>query len=186
VEPKDILFALWFFLPAALANGIPVLVAKMPVIDRWEAPMDFGKTYRGKRVLGAHKTWRGFIAGIVTSTLTLWLQQLAVQHYGWAQWLTSQVDYTALPTLIIGPIFGAAALAGDAIESFFKRQRGTPPGHGWFPWDQLDYIIAAAIATSPFVPLSLWQYAWLIGFWFVIHIVSTYLGYLVGLRDRPI
>lgn len=183
---KDLLFALWFFLPAAFANGVPVLVAKVPQLKRFEAPMDFGRTYRGKRIFGAHKTWRGFIAGVLTSTLTLWLQQLAVQHFGWTQWLTSQVDYVNLPTFIMGPIFGAAALAGDAIESFFKRQRGTPPGHGWFPWDQLDYILAAALATSPFVPLSLMQYAVLIGFWFVMHIVSTYLGYLGGLRERPI
>ncbi len=183
---SDILFALWFFLPAACANGIPVLVAFVPWLKKFDAPMDFGKTYRGKRVFGAHKTWRGFIAAVLTATLVLWLQQLAVAHYGWAQTLTSQVDYASLPILIVGPIFGAAALIGDAVESFFKRQRGTPPGHGWFPWDQLDYIIAASIATSPFVSLSLFQYTWLIGFWFGIHLLSTYLGYLAGLKDRPI
>lgn len=183
---NEILFALWFFLPAALANGVPVLVAQVPWLKKYEAPMDFGKTYRGHRVFGAHKTWRGFIAAVLTSTLTLWLQQLAVQHFGWAQSLTSQVDYALLPTLIMGPIFGAAALAGDAIESFLKRQRGTPPGQGWFPWDQLDYIIAAAVATSPFVPLSLLQYAGLIGFWFAVHIISSYLGWLGGLKERPI
>ena len=183
---KDILFALWFFLPAACANGIPVLVALVPQLKKYDAPMDFGRTYRGKRILGAHKTWRGFIAGVLTSTLALWLQQLMVQHFGWAQWLTSQVDYAALPTLIVGPIFGAAALVGDAFESFLKRQRGTPPGQGWFPWDQLDYIIAAAIATSPFVSLSFFQYVWLIGFWFGIHLLSSYLGYLGGIKERPI
>jgi CDP-2,3-bis-(O-geranylgeranyl)-sn-glycerol synthase len=186
MQAKDILFALWFFMPAAFANGIPVIVAKIPGLQQLEAPMDFGLTYRGKRLLGSHKTWRGFVAGIITSTLTLWLQQLAVAHFGWAQWLTSQVDYVNLPTLLLGPILGAAALTGDAIESFLKRQRNTPPGEGWFPWDQLDYILAAAVASVPFVALNLWQYAWLIGFWFVIHIVSTYIGYLMGLRERPI
>lgn len=183
---KDLLFALWFFLPAACANGIPVLVALVPALKKFDAPMDFGKSYRGQRIFGSHKTWRGFIAAVLTATLVLWLQQLAVQHFGWAQWLTEQVDYSTLPVLIMGPIFGAAALAGDAIESFFKRQRGTPPGQGWFPWDQLDYIIAAAIATSPFVPLSFMQYVVLIAFWFAIHIISSYLGYLGGIKERPI
>ncbi|HSX05849.1 MAG TPA: CDP-archaeol synthase, partial [Candidatus Saccharimonadales bacterium] len=82
MTPKDILFALWFFLPAALANGVPVLVVKIPGLAKLEAPMDFGLSYRGKRILGAHKTWRGFIAGVLTSILTLWLQQLAVAHFG--------------------------------------------------------------------------------------------------------
>lgn len=183
---KDILFALWFFLPAALANMMPILVAKISWLQKYEAPMDFGRTFRGHRIFGAHKTWRGFISGVITATLVLWLQQIAAEHSGWVQWLTSQVDYAHLPVLIMGPIFGAAALGGDAIESFFKRQRGTPPGHGWFPWDQLDYIIAAAIATAPFVTITIWQYGWLIGLWFVIHLISTYVGWLLGLKERPV
>jgi CDP-2,3-bis-(O-geranylgeranyl)-sn-glycerol synthase len=183
---NDILFALWFFLPAALANMIPIPLAKVPWLKKYEWPMDFGKKYRGHRVFGSHKTWRGFAAGVIMATLILWLQQWAVAHFGWAQTLTAQVDYAHLPTLILGPLFAIGALGGDAIESFFKRQRGTPPGHGWFPWDQLDYIIGASILTAPFVALTFWQYAWLIGLWFVIHLLSTYFGWLTGFKDRPI
>jgi CDP-2,3-bis-(O-geranylgeranyl)-sn-glycerol synthase len=183
---NDIFLALWFFLPAALANMMPIMVAPIPQLKRFDAPMDFGKTYKGKRVFGAHKTWRGFISGIITATLVLWLQQLAVEHSSWLQSVTSQVDYSALPILIMGPLFAIGALGGDAVESFFKRQRGTPPGHGWFPWDQLDYIIGAAILTAPFVSLTIWQYAWLIGLWFVIVLISTYVGWRLHLKDRPI
>lgn len=183
---NDIFFALWFFLPAALANMIPIPLAKVPWLKKYEAPMDFGRKYRGQRVFGSHKTWRGFIAGVILATLVLWLQQLAVEHYAWAQTLTAQVDYAHLPTLILGPLFAIGALGGDAIESFFKRQRGTPPGHGWFPWDQLDYIIGASILTAPFVALTVWQYLWLIGLWFVIHLISTYIGWLTGFKDRPV
>lgn len=183
---QDALFALWFFLPAALANMIPIPLAKVPWLQKYDAPMDFGKTFRGKRIFGSHKTWRGFIAGVILATLTLWLQQWAVESYGWAQTLTSDVDYAHLPTLLMGSLFAIGALGGDAIESFFKRQRGTAPGHGWFPWDQLDYIIGASIATAAFVSLSVQHYVWLIGLWFVIHIISTYIGWLIGLKDRPI
>jgi CDP-2,3-bis-(O-geranylgeranyl)-sn-glycerol synthase len=182
----DLLFAFWFFLPAAYANLIPVLIAKVPGLKKYEAPMDFGKTYRGKRIFGSHKTWRGFIAGIIMATLILWLQQLAVAHFSWAQTLTMQVDYLSLPTLLVGPLFAIGALGGDAIESFFKRQRGTPPGHGWFPWDQVDYIIGGAIATAAFVPLTIFQYAWLIVLWLLIHLIVSYLGYLTGFKERPI
>lgn len=182
----DVLFALWFFLPAALANMIPIPIAKMPWLKKFDAPMDFGKTWRGKRIFGAHKTWRGLIAGIIAATLVLWLQQLAVANFGWAEWVTAQVNYENLPTLIMGPLFALGALGGDAIESFFKRQRGTPPGQGWFPWDQLDYIIGAAILTAPFVALTLWQYLWLIILWFVIHLIATYIGWLLKLKDSPI
>lgn len=183
---QDIFFALWFFLPAALANVTPIFVAKMPGLKKYDAPMDFGRTYRGKRVLGAHKTWRGFISGLIAATLTLWLQQWLVGNVAWVQDWTSQVDYLTLPTLIVGPLFAIGALGGDAVESFFKRQRGTPPGHGWFPWDQIDYIIGGAIATLPFIMLSLWQYVWLILIWLIIHLISCYIGWLLGLKERPI
>ncbi|HEY5805757.1 MAG TPA: CDP-archaeol synthase [Candidatus Saccharimonadales bacterium] len=183
---NDILFALWFFLPAALANMIPIPLAKVSWLQKYDTPMDLGMKYRGKRVFGAHKTWRGFIAGIIIATITLWLQQLAVQNFAWAEWLTAQVDYVNLPTLIMGPLFAIGALGGDAIESFFKRQRGTAPGHGWFPWDQLDYIIGASLLTAPLVALTIWQYAWLIALWFLIHLLSTYIGWLIGLKERPI
>ncbi|HJQ08766.1 MAG TPA: CDP-archaeol synthase [Candidatus Saccharimonadales bacterium] len=182
----DILFALWFFLPAGAANLAPVLAAKAPLVRAWDTPMDLGRIYRGKRILGAHKTWRGLVVGMLVATLILWLQQLLVAHTGWAATLARSVDYVVLPVLIVGPLFGLGALGGDAIESFFKRQRNVPPGHGWFPFDQIDYIIGGAIATAPFVTLSLWQYAWLMLLWLVVHVIASYIGYLLHLKERPI
>src|SRR4051794_37558808 len=120
---KEIFFALWFFAPAGAANVMPILVAPIPWLKRFNAPMDFGLAFRGKRVLGSHKTWRGLISGVLAALLALWLQQLMVAHIGWLHEWTRQVDYASLPTLILGPLFGLGALGGDAIESFFKRQR---------------------------------------------------------------
>jgi CDP-2,3-bis-(O-geranylgeranyl)-sn-glycerol synthase len=183
---KDVFFALWFFLPAAIANAAPVFAAALPALRRFDAPMDCGLSFRGKRVLGSHKTWRGLIAGIIAATFVLWLEQLAVGHNSWVRHTISQVNYTDLPTLILGPLFGIGALGGDALKSFFKRQRGVAPGHGWFPFDQIDYIIGGALISMPFVQLTLLQYGWLVVIWLIIHIASTYIGYLVGLRERPI
>jgi CDP-diglyceride synthetase len=182
----DILFALWFFLPAGIANVTPILVAPIPGLKKLNAPIDCGLLYRGKRVLGAHKTWRGLVSGVLMAVVTLWLQQSAVTHYHWAKMLTSEVNYTHLPTVALGALFGLGALGGDAIESFFKRQRGTAPGHGWFPWDQLDYIIGASLASLPFVALSLLQYGLLIVLWLLVHLVASYIGYLLHLKERPI
>jgi CDP-2,3-bis-(O-geranylgeranyl)-sn-glycerol synthase len=182
----DIFFALWFFLPAGMANVMPILAAKIPALRRFDAPIDGGATFRGKRVFGPHKTWRGLVSGIIAGTATLALQQYLVGEFSWLRDLTSQVDYQHLPTLIMGPLFAIGALGGDAIESFFKRQRGVAPGKGWFPFDQTDYIIGGAIATMPFVSLSILQYALLLGIWLVVHVVSTIAGYFLGLKNSPI
>ena len=168
------------------ANIAPIPAAKMPWLKKYDAPLDFGKTYRGKRVFGAHKTWRGLVAGIILGTFVFWLQQLAVDNYAWAANLTSQVDYLALPTLVMGILFTIGALGGDAIESFFKRQHGIPPGGGWFPWDQLDSVIGTAIVILPFIVLSWWQYIVIAAMMPAVHVIFTYLGYWVGLKERPI
>jgi CDP-2,3-bis-(O-geranylgeranyl)-sn-glycerol synthase len=183
---NDILFALWFFLPAGIANMVPIFVARIPQLQKYDAPMDLGRTYRGKRIFGPHKTWRGLIAGIIAGTLTLALQQYLFSESAWIRSFAGQVDYPSLPTLVMGPLFAIGALGGDAIESFFKRQRGIPAGHGWFPFDQIDFIIGGAIATMPFVSLTLLQYAWLTGLWLVVHVISTVTGYFLHLKDKPI
>ena len=183
---EHVLFALWFFLPAGIANVTPIFAAHIPGLRKLSMPLDMGKTYKGKPIFGSHKTWRGIVTGVIFATLTLWLQQLAVENYAWAQSLTSDVDYAHLPVLLLGPLFALGALGGDAIESFFKRQKGVAPGHGWFPFDQIDYIIGGAIATMPFVTLSIWQYAWLVLLWLVVHVISTVIGYFLGLKERPI
>jgi CDP-2,3-bis-(O-geranylgeranyl)-sn-glycerol synthase len=183
---EEIIFALWFFLPAGIANASPIFAAKIPGISNWNAPIDFGKTFRDRRILGDHKTWRGLIVGIIMATLILWLQQGLVRHFGWAQTITTKVDYKTVPVLLLGPAFGIGALGGDAIESFFKRQFNRPPGSGWFPFDQTDYIIGGAVASSPFVQLSVEQFIILLLLWLFMHVVASYIGFLLKLKERPI
>lgn len=183
---KDVLFALWFFLPAGIANMMPIFAAKIPALKKFDAPMDLGRSFRGKRIFGDHKTWRGLVAGIIAGTLTLWLQQYLFSEFAWIRSFAGAVDYPSLPTFIMGPLFAIGALGGDAIESFFKRQRGIAPGKGWFPFDQTDYIIGGAIATMPFVSLSIGHYALLLVLWLIVHVLSTITGYFLNLKDSPI
>lgn len=165
---------------------VPVFAVRLPWLRNMNWPLDAYKSWRGIRLMGDNKTWRGLVAGMIFATLTLWLQQLAVEHNAWIAGVTSQVDYRVLPVLVMGPLFGFGALVGDAIESFFKRQRKIPPGHGWFPFDQTDYIIGGAIATAPFVQLSVVQYVWLIIIWLCLHIGASFIGYKLGFKERPI
>lgn len=183
---NDILFALWFFLPAGAANMIPIFAAKIPFLKKYEAPIDFGKTFRGKRIFGSHKTWRGMISGVIAGVLVLWLQQYLFVEFAWVRSFADVIDYTTLPTLLMGTLFAIGALGGDAVESFFKRQRGIAPGKGWFPFDQTDFVIGGAIATMPFVSLSIWHYLWMLVLWLGVHVLSTVVGHFLGLKDSPI
>jgi len=182
----DIGLVLWFFLPAGVANMVPVLVAPVPGLRQWNAPIDGGREYRGRRIFGDHKTWRGLVTGMVASTLVFWLQQWLVVHTGWGAALAGQIDYAHLPVLIVGPLLGFGALAGDAIESFFKRQRQVAPGRSWFPFDQIDYVVGGVLVALPFVRLTVWHYVLLLVFWLGIHMVVSFIGFKMHLKERPI
>lgn len=182
----DIYTALWFFIPAGLANIAPVLAVKIPLVNKLDTPIDGGVTIRGKRLLGANKTWRGIIAGILLATFTVAVQQIIVANSTPLAAILSPIDYAALPTFLLGSLFALGALGGDAIESFFKRQLDMPPGKAWVPFDQIDYIIGAILLTAPLVRLSWQQYAWAIILWVGIHFAVAYVGYLLKLKKTPV
>lgn len=181
---SDLLFALWFFLPAGLANAAPVLACRIPGIKRWTTPLDFGKSYKGKRIFGDHKTWLGLISGIVTGAITGGL------IYGFypdsVNYLSIVPFFPILGMVLFGILLGFGALAGDAAESFFKRQIGVNEGKSWFPYDQLDYIAGGLLVSLLVTLLSAGQYILIIIVWFVMHLLVSYVGYLLGLKKDPL
>lgn len=167
--------AFWFFLPAGIANMSPVLVNRLPILRDWKTPIDLGKKVDGHRVLGDNKTWRGLAFGSFMGGVTGGLVYL-VRHDG---------DWIVL-AILIGAAMGLGALVGDAVESFFKRRRGIKPGNAWFPFDQIDYIIGGLIFVAPVGLLTPDLVAGVFLLYFVLHLVTSYVGYLVGLKDKPI
>ncbi len=182
---NDLLFAWWFFLPAGVANMTPILIYKLPLLRRWNAPIDSGRRYRGQRLLGDSKTWRGLVIGTLAGGAVFAVQQAMVGDLGGFSDYLAGYDYQNLP-LVTGALLGAGALLGDALKSFFKRQRNVPPGRSWFPFDQLDFIIGASLLAAPTIVLP-WQiYLWIALIWFVATLVFSYLGYRVHLKKTPI
>src|SRR5688572_2374601 len=184
--PSDIFVILWFFVPAAFANMAPIIAARLPYIQNWKAPMDFGATFRGKPLLGKNKTWRGLVSGALAAILVLWLQQYLVANISWLADWTAQVDYSALPIVLLGFLFAVGTLGGDAVKSFIKRQVGVAPGKPWPFFDQIGEFLGSVLITLPFVDFSLAQYLWIMVFWVIIDLAISGLGYLMGWKERPI
>lgn len=184
---NNIFFALWFLFPAAASNVAPIISAHIPFLKKYDAPIDGGRKFRGHALLGSHKTWRGIISGIIVSTIFLFVQQILVSHFQWAYDLTiPYVDYSTLPLFLLGPLFAIGALGGDALESFFKRQINIESGGSWLFFDQIDYVVGALLISLPFVILPAIEYVWLLLIWFGLHFIASYVGWLVGLKERPI
>lgn len=176
--------AVWYMLPAGAGNMTPVLVAKLPKFKNWTAPLDGGKTWRQKPIFGKNKTWRGLITGVMAGLLVGFLQTK----------LFYLVDATHLPSSIyatnnaiwLGGLLAFGALAGDFLESFLKRQVNVASGDSWFPFDQLDYIIGACLLGALILPLGMIDYVAICLIWFGLHLLTSYLGFVIGLKQKPI
>lgn len=184
----SLLFAsLWLFIPAGIANVTPIFAARVPGLQKFDLPVDLGRSAGGTRLLGSNKTWRGLIVGVAAASLVFWLQHLAVAS--WAP-LANIVDNHGMPTLLpywlLGPLLGLGALLGDIVESFFKRRSRIPPGHPWFPYDQVDFILGAATLSVLVIMLPVAIYAVGLLLWTAIQTVAQYIGFWLGIKERPI
>lgn len=174
--------AFYIFLPAGIGNVTPIIVGKISFLKKYSYPVDFYKTYKGKRILGDHKTVRGFITGTlmgISTAYCLLFFYTSVQKF-------LIIDFTTFNIFWYGLLSGFGALFGDSLKSFFKRQLNIKSGEKWFPFDQLDYVFGGILFMSLVVKLPFVVMTAIFFLWFGIHILSTSAGYLLGFKDEPI
>ncbi len=176
---SSLFFGLWFFVPAGVANVVPIFASHIPMIKKLSYPVDNYQTIGGKRILGDHKTIRGFITGIFFGIFAALLQSsipLPIENNIFKEY----------NPLLLGFLLSFGALSGDAIKSFFKRRMGIRSGKSWLIADQLDYIFGAILFTLPIIQLTWHIYLIVIIEWFCIHLASTYIGYKTKLKNSPL
>lgn len=175
--------AIWFGLPAWIANATPVLGGGGSAIDG-------GRFYRdGRRILGDGKTIRGFIVGIIFGVLVGIGQMFAAPylHPILAQFVTvtpamELVLYTQVPVVVL---MSVGALTGDIIGSFIKRRIDVKSGDSSPFMDQLGFIIMALIFAYPIIQPSSIFITILVLMTLGIHWISNALGYLIGIKKNP-
>jgi CDP-2,3-bis-(O-geranylgeranyl)-sn-glycerol synthase len=113
--------------------------------------MDCGLVWQGKRLLGDHKTWRGLVVGVTCGVITA-----VIQNNFWRLESYLKIDFFGglADVILIGVLLSMGALVGDAMKSFIKRRLGVPSGKSLLIFDQIDYVVGAALITFPFVPLK--------------------------------
>lgn len=151
----------------------PVVVGRLQLLRRLDRPLDGGVAFRGQPLLGAHKTVRGLVVGVVAAVAVALLQRRAAEADGfWAG--LSEFPYAEHSPFLWGGLLGGGALLGDLVKSFIKRRFGIQPGQRWFPWDQLDLIVGALVLGRLLYPFSWATVA-------VVLVATPLLGLLVNL-----
>jgi CDP-2,3-bis-(O-geranylgeranyl)-sn-glycerol synthase len=168
-----ILSAVYFFLPAYVANMAPVFAAALRL--PFSAPIS-------SRLFGRNKTWRGLLSGIVGAWLTLVLQHF-LQQYGLLQtWRL--LDYGSINILLYGFLFGGGAIIGDMVGSFLKRRLKKVEGQPWIPFDQINFVIGALLFLSPLYQLDIPHILTLFLLSPLLHFLTCVLGYAAGMKEH--
>jgi CDP-2,3-bis-(O-geranylgeranyl)-sn-glycerol synthase len=182
---KELFFAFWFFAPAGLANVLAFGSGKIKSLRKYNYPADFNLKLHGKRLLGSHKTIRGFVIGVIASIAGVYLQ-IYLYNVLWFFPKLLSLNYNAVNPILFGFLLGFGALLGDSVKSFFKRLRGLQPGRSWVPFDQLDYIVGGIFLTWFYIKLSFFQYVFLFIVWIIIHPLISFIGYLLKFKRKPL
>ncbi|MCQ2079009.1 MAG: CDP-2,3-bis-(O-geranylgeranyl)-sn-glycerol synthase [archaeon] len=182
-----IVLGLWLFLPAMLPNSAAVVFGKMG-----KTKIDFGRSWRGKRIFGDGKSWAGLFgggfSGILLGLILIGISAVfgSPDYWGYGGFWG---NVGILACLSFGAIFG------DLTAAFIKRRIGLERGAKAPILDQYDFVIGAFVLTSIFFPG--WVYAtyiegahifaliFLLLVMFFIHRVMNIIGYRAGLKKEP-
>ncbi|MBD3330478.1 CDP-archaeol synthase [Candidatus Peregrinibacteria bacterium] len=163
--------ALYFILPAYMANMAPLILGKL------NAPLGVPIN---KKALGANKTWRGLYAGYLGALLVLAIQFWLGKMGYFDEYL--MIDLSAANIFAYAIPFGIGAIVGDAAKSFVKRRLKIKPGAPFFPFDQIDFIIGVYIFMLPVFVIP-WQAALIVLIVTpVLHFLANVIAYAIGIK----
>jgi CDP-diglyceride synthetase len=181
--------ALWVFVPVL---GAPIAHAPVLTFDLFKGlkrPLDLGATFRGRRLFGDNKTWRGalFMTGGVVAAAAL----LSLWPWYWHHLPDGIQD--AGPWLY-GVLLGLGVVLGELPNSFLKRrldiaagsQRRDPLGVALSLFDQADFVLLTWVLLLPLWTMSVPQAAIVFAIVAAVHMVINLIGYAVGARSSPI
>lgn len=173
--------ALFLVLPAYIANMMPVIFDRMAVLKSLAVPIDFGRKMGSETIFGSHKTYRGFVAGMIGGVITAGLQMALYIFVPSVRWIFL-FSYDGIFIVGWGFLLGLGALSGDLVKSFFKRRLRIASGAVFFPFDQIDFLVGALLfGMCYFFP----SFSHLVVLFFLtplLHFLVNVLGYFLGMK----
>jgi CDP-2,3-bis-(O-geranylgeranyl)-sn-glycerol synthase len=162
---ETVISALYFFMPAYVANTFACILGK-------GRPVDLGRNFfDGRRILGNGVTIRGSLSGVVCGVIAGVLLQMYFQLIS--------MDFSLIFLLATG------AMVGDAAGSFIKRRLNMERGSPAPVLDQLNFVVGGILFARIVMPVPL--------LWILIiviltpfgHLLVNKTGYLLKMKDVP-
>jgi hypothetical protein len=172
----------WLFLPVLGAAALHAPVLRFDWLKALKRPIDGGRRWRGRRLLGDNKTWRGAVVMTTGPLLaTVVLHRLA--------WYRRRLPVEANPVLV-GTILGVSTVAGELPNSFLKRRLGIAPGTqrnaALTLFDQADFVLTASLLLRPVYRMSARETGEVFAIVAAVHVPINILGRVLGVRDSAL
>ena len=152
-----LLFALYAFLPAYVANATPTIFGGGTTIDGERKFID------GRSIFGSHKTIRGFLSGLVAGTMIGFIQG----------------------QILSGFLLSSGALFGDLAGAFVKRRLSIAPGSLFPVVDQLSFVLFAILFVLPFSCLTIEEIFSAVFFTPFFHLITNAIAYFLDVKEYP-
>ncbi len=193
MEPNAFTCSVFLILAFVIAGLVQTFWLRSKRSKTFSRPIDGGASFRGKRLLGDNKTWRGFIA-IVPAVAIAFVALHAIFTSQSLPWLAGLWSLTSLQYGCLGLLVGLGFMIGELPNSFVKRQLGIHPGEhpSWPPAQALCFVIdrfdsilggMLILALMVPVPMATWCCVLLLGP--CIHWAFNYLLFRLGVKQRP-
>jgi CDP-2,3-bis-(O-geranylgeranyl)-sn-glycerol synthase len=176
---ETVVVALWAMLPAYVPNNAAVLAGG-------GRPIDGGRTWNGRRLLGDGKTWRGTAVGVLAgAALAFALSAVAPAA---ADLLGADLPTFPLAVVLALP---AGAMVGDILASFLKRRTGRERGAAFPGVDQLDFVVVSLLLAFLAAPewfedvFTLPVIGVVVVATPLLHLTTNGIAYQLGFKDEP-
>ena len=172
----------YFLLPVYAANVTPILAKRFNVLPGLALPIDCNASWKGKPVLGPHKTLRGFLLGTAAAMVVGFTQTILYPVPNFPT--LGLVDYASINPLVLGFLLGFGSLLGDSLGSFIKRRAGKKPGETFPVLDQTGMTIVAIVAVIWAYPLPIAAIIAGVSITFVWHVIAARMAYVLNIREE--
>ncbi len=191
--PDPLLSSLFLIMAFVLAGFVQSFWFRSRLSKRLMKPIDGGRTYRGQRIFGDNKAWRGFI-GMVPAVSVVFMALKLLLEYISPEILSGMWPLSTLQYGLLGGWVGFGFMAGELPNSFFKRRLGVQPGDApqrrkarifGFIVDRIDSIAGALLALAIVVPVPLATIAAILLVGPLFHWAFSLLLFQLGVKTRP-
>jgi CDP-archaeol synthase len=186
---KEFLALAYLFFPLLIGLALHGFCIKYDALAFLRRPIDRGRKFRGKRIFGDNKTYRGVVVVSLGTAVGFGLQSLILHRIASIRSI-ELFDYAFFKSVALGAAVGVAAMLSELPNSFIKRRFEIEPGSaakGWkgmvfYVYDQIDFLLGSWLVLAVVVPVTVERVLFSAGLLLVAHQLMSSAGYALGMR----